>query len=402
MLSFYKQFKSYSWIVASILLSATFLEIFTFSWAETGFFVGIWFFIKYLSQYRYHEGNQSLNLIGVGLSIVFAFLMRYVGGYLFFVIGFFLIYDLVRSRKIDFRLIITSFISGILCLSYWFSNYYFAGKVTGRPGMDNVQSFQTELIKFLEAFAKELSLPVTTKFSWISIVLLIILCQVLLLIFLIKMIGREHRFMGHGKKAPVYNVAFLSGMVYLIIICGAVFNFPLDDFNYRYLSPFVLTILIGLFDFIRTRAYHLLKPIGFFFLLMGMASFLINTPIKHLYNYYLETDTYKTYFQEKKQLTEKYSFISNKPTLIICGDPKLRYLELNVRITVPVTVAESPENAIPMDEFLANMETFPGYVYVEIKELEQNDGPHKYHPSVFHYMKQNQDKDFIQIKQWKQ
>ncbi len=404
MLSFYSQFKSYSWVFVSILLFATFLEVFTFSWAETGFIVSIWFFIKYLSQYRYHTRNQSINLVGVGLSILCAFLMRYVGGYLFFVIGAFLFYDLVRSRKIDFPLIASSSISGLLCLSYWFSNYVLVGKVTGRPGMENVQSFQTELLKLLEALAKELSFPVTTKFSWISIVFLIIVCQVLLVIFLVK-ITRQPDFhhkrgpKATSKKTPIYHVAFTAGLIYLIIICTAVFSFPLDDFGYRYLSPFVLMILIGFIDFILHNASQLVKPIGLFFVLTGFGSFLINAPVKHIYNYYLETDTYRTYFQEQRELKNKYSFISNKPTLIVCGDPKLRYLRPNVRITVPVNVAKSPKDAVPMDTFLNNMKTFPGDVYVEIKELEQNDSPHKYHPSVFDFMDEYRDSNFIQIKQ---
>jgi hypothetical protein len=193
-------------------------------------------------------------------------------------------------------------------------------------------------------------------------------------------------------------MALLTGLIYLLAFSFIRFNVALDDFNYRYLCPFTFLVAIGLLDYFQHQNPQWFRISGKFLLIFGLGSWLLNVPVKHLYNQFLETKPQQTYFQHNQMIAEKYDFVKDTPTLIVFGDQKLNYQKPQVATTSPLTIASSPQYALPLDSFLIDIKQFQGEVYWEIIDLSNLSGPFKYHPSILKFMENHQDKEFIRVK----
>jgi hypothetical protein len=396
--SFYRQFREHAWIFGMILLWATFLEIFSFTWTEGAFLFGLWGFIHFSSRYIKNNGNTYLNLCFIGSSILFVFLMRYIGAFTFIVVGIYLLHGWIKNGRLDLRLTFTTFLVGLICIGYLYNNYLQEGVITGIERTPNVQSFPVLLLKFSKAFLKELTIPLVTKFSWLSIVTGMFFLQLIIILFLSRKLEAWKKPTLTIKKPLYWKMALLTGLIYLFAFSFIRFNVALDDFNYRYLCPFTFLVAIGLLDYFQHQNPQWFRISGKFLLIFGLGSWLLNVPVKHLYNQFLETKPQQTYFQHNQMIAEKYDFVKDTPTLIVFGDQKLNYQKPQVATTSPLTIASSPQYALPLDSFLIDIKQFKGEVYWEIIDPSNFSGPFKYHPSILKFMENHQDKEFIRVK----
>ncbi len=396
---FYKWFGSSSWVYGFTLLGASFLEIFSHTWSEVPFLLGLCSFV--FTFFEYYQSGKQKWLVLLCLSVLWLFLSRYVGGFVFFILGGFFIWKGIFEKKWDTRFILFTSLTLLVCLGYLLNNFWEVGYLTGTSRVANVNGFFPLFADLIEALLKEFAFPVTRKFSWLSIVLGFLVLQIVLGIVIYRLAHSHYKQfddLKSGDKATVWPFFLLTGLVYLITIIIIRFTLAFDPFNFRLLAPGSLLLLMAGINWILQKGSHMVYGLGLYLGLFGLGSFLINAPIKHFYNKHYEAKTFLNYGQVNKKVEAKYDFIE-EPTLVAFGSGHLLYKNLNGFVTEPGKSLDSPEKAEPMNEFLKRLRQFNGEVYLEIPDLpmEKSDAYH-FHPSVKRFLNNHQGQRFIQVK----
>ena len=402
----YRFFGRDAWVFALVLLFGTFQMIFSHSWTEPVFLTGILLLLVFTTSYLHTQSNARLYLFGVGAGLVFIFLTRYVGAFMIVALGIIWLFKWYRQRKPDAAMGWTIFVSGCLCLFYMFyvfiekGTFLTKGSISAKGIIQPVQSEAVLLENLFTALIKALSIPLVTKFSWLSIVAFSIVVQAGLFIWLKRTKGTHYLTGSMLKKpqVPLWPIAFMTSGIYLLVLISIRFYLALDDFGYRYLSPFTFTVAMGILDYCRNCKPFYFKLAGQWLILLGLAALALNGPLKHWHNRQIEKPPVSTYLENLEAFRHRYHFIADTPTTVAFGDPMLDYRYLNVATPSPLSIAPSPEKAQPMDEFLEALMRRKGQVYIAIQSIDYRKGPYQYHPSVREFMQAHQGQNFIRVK----
>lgn len=395
---FYKLFKEYAWIYALILLNASFLEIFSYTWSEVPFLFGL---VLFLYGFNKYFNNQNWGLLLIIISILLLFLTRYIGGFGFIVIGIYLLYLFKNNKKIDYYLFSFTFLIGLICCLYLYHNYLEVGYFSGTSRPDPDQTFFSIFKKLSLPLITEICFPVTKKFGWLSVKIIMILFQIVILILIASKWFKSYCFIKKNNQIKkIWPISFLSAFVYLFVLIVAGFTITRDPFNFRYLSPLTLLLLIGTLNWLYYSRRKWFCFIVYYFFVLGVISVLINIPLKHFYNYFYEPQLSVNYPEKIEKVKARYQSFKT-PVLICFGSQHIKYINLDAFISEPFSKQGKPLDAPSMNHFLESVKQFKGKVFVEIVDSGYLQNNNKvYHPSVKKFMKakRKENKRFVEIK----
>ncbi|WP_146904285.1 hypothetical protein [Adhaeribacter aerolatus] len=247
-LLFRKMNREYAYLLSLGLCSFTFLEIFSYTWSEAPFVFGLLWFGYALFHYL-RDGN-NVYLLQLFVSALFLFLIRYIGGFSFLILGCLSLWFLLQ-RKVNpaFKLLFITALLGIIAGLYFYNNYLQTGFLTGGerlyPDRESIGLFTWFLIVglFNEFF-------IIRNYYWRGGVpdalFLVTACfQVLLMAFIYfkYLKGEKISYLPENSLSRLY---FVIGFSYLLIIIVVRAFSPFDPFDYRILAPFSICIFTAI------------------------------------------------------------------------------------------------------------------------------------------------------------
>ena len=320
----YKNTPSGFSLIGLMLLTGSFINIFSFTLTENLFMVG-------LIAYSYATHNETIDsskkniLLSLG-SFIIAFSSRYIGGYLI-IFNLFLIIKSFRDKKIVPRNLILLLIGSITYMfGYLYMNKNFSGFLTYPHAYITFESSSEIIIHFTKKILEELNLVMASvrfkDYPYLSIISSIASLFFIYLstIFCIKNKAKDIRL---NKLAN--NFIYLA-LFYLIIVLLWRLTIWFSPFSYRILFPASILLLIGFGYKILSRTEVNLKKIKGIFLSIIMVSLLSIG-----YNIIYKPLSFKgiPYPSNISQIKAKYSSIE-KGSAIIFGERHLDYLRIDL------------------------------------------------------------------------
>ncbi len=288
-------YKKDAWIYGLLMTNLGLMYLYWYSWSELPFILFMVLFVLSLTSVLQQKKPQVKSCIFLGLSILLCFLTRYFGMFTFGVMGFFillLVCEDIREKRSIFSaktisLVVTSVISGILCILYLLNNKIQNGMPSGvsrSMWWDDYESLTNDLIKALLAeifniFHLEVPAYISTL-SYGKSVLIVILVTALAAAFIIKNV----------KKYSRPFVFIMTGVIYYCMFIVIRYFSSMDTFYYRFFAPATFLITLGLAELIREKTYeksyrYLLVPMALF-LAIFLWSDLTDHVMKKSFPYY--------------------------------------------------------------------------------------------------------------------
>lgn len=122
--------RPYSFLLASIYGAYTFMEVYSFTWSEAPFLLGL-LFLAYITNQVYLKGNNT-HIILLFLTCIALFLLRYIGAFSFAVpalLGLYFIYK--HNYRTVSKLLFATLLLAIFAAAYLYINYTYSGFITG-------------------------------------------------------------------------------------------------------------------------------------------------------------------------------------------------------------------------------------------------------------------------------
>ena len=256
-------YKKDAWFYALFMSNLGLMYLYWYSWSELPFIVFMVLFVISLSSVIKDAKVKIINYVFLGLTIAGCFLTRYFGMFCFGVMGFYIL-ELMLTRLCDkdlqsrpfltrlfskqiIALIITSVVSGLICLGYLINNKIQNGMPSGvsrSMWWDDYQSLTNDLIKALLAEFFDVFHIDTPSFvsglSYDKATLLVILIVALLALFVVKKCRRHTR-------ASVYVT---TGVIYYGMFIVIRYFSSMDTFYYRFFAPATFLITLGIAELI--------------------------------------------------------------------------------------------------------------------------------------------------------
>jgi len=370
LIMFKKLFNKNAYLYGFILCFASFIEIFSYTFSETAFILGlVWFS---LSLFKFV--NQSKNILFVTISLflssLFLFLSRYIGAFSIGIMILFAIYLLIKKEKFKSILLITiSVISLLLIFLYLYNNYTETGFMTGMP---RIPALETNASLFKQLLSTSFNqLIVTHLWANYQIKLVFIMIYSLIIFAIFKY--RKHILL----KTPIerkYSLSIthifgLVGIIYLFCIICMRWMTHFDRFTYRLIAPGTFLLLVALIHYLNKhttkQAFHVFKIL---LITSALSSLIVNIPLKRngvYQNNLIYSETINT-------LKEKYDKIEDN-SVIIFGEIHLNYLcykGINTAKPFCPPIFSEKEN---LSDFLLRInpnKKRPVYLNIPVKELK--------------------------------
>lgn len=273
-------FKQHSHTYYFLLLWASYIEIFSFSWSEAAFIFGmLWF--SY-SVYCFVINGHPLSAISLGGSSMYLFLIRYIGGFSVCFVGIMAVYYFILKRyKKSISLIVVLLFQIILVASYLYNNFQETGYITGISRPASTENNLEMLISLLGAIFFEAS-PLLSGCGefWKFIVSLIVQS-----IVVISFASNYSKYcVNKNYKNDEFAFTCLCvGLFYLFSIISLRWISDFDDFGYRLLAPGTFLLIISLISNMRTKCNEEgFRSFSNFFIFMSLLSYIINVPFESL------------------------------------------------------------------------------------------------------------------------
>jgi hypothetical protein len=322
-----------AWVYSLIFFFSSYLEIFSFTWSETGFIFGLTAFSYYLYKHLNEKTNHSYDTAMLILSICFLFVMRYVGAFTIGVLGLLWLYLLIWDRAKKKLIIIISIIIAInitFVASYLGFNFIETGLLTGRERVLAPESNYDLLITLLKTLLAEISILVyhpRPTFIIPALFLQIFLCSY----YYFKHKSEFIFTPAPREQFPAYKIFFIVGILYISSIVVIRWNFYFNEYSFRLLGPGTFLLYVSLVSFIEVR----LKKISFsrfvnIFVILTVVSFILYVPTK---TYLRFTQPYS---QTLELLNQKYNIIPYSSVLAFEKNKHLKYVRSDLIIKKPL------------------------------------------------------------------
>jgi hypothetical protein len=246
-LSFRQVFGRRAYIGACLLLFASYLKIFAFSWSEGPFIVLLFWFalgICRVIEERGRDGTNALMLLLLSLSL---FLVRYIGAFSIGIIGLLACYLLWRGQpRRAAPLLGISVAAAALMGLYLLNNHMHAGGLTGTTRIPAPETLTQQLRDIGTALFAELT--VTHEHfhlrSWVPLIL-----QLLMGAYLFRLAAIDAAQPQQLKARAHYSlsrVLAVIGLLYCVGMIGARWLVQFDPVDYRLLGPASFLIWLAL------------------------------------------------------------------------------------------------------------------------------------------------------------
>ncbi|WP_299817962.1 hypothetical protein [uncultured Pontibacter sp.] len=241
--------RAYAFILASVFGAYTFIEVYSFTWSEAPFLIGV-LLLAYLTNKSLQKPEAYFYAGYIFLLCLLLFLVRYVGAFSFGVPGLLCLYFLYkRHSKTGILYGVVTLLLTILAGLYLYNNYRLSGYTTG---FDRLAAPTESISDFLQMLAQGLSNEffIIRKYRSASqpdyLFYATALLQIAVLVYLYASIKPTGSFTGKlGKNSFALCCFAIAGLYFVaILILRQLSHF--DDLDYRLLSPVIFLVLIGL------------------------------------------------------------------------------------------------------------------------------------------------------------
>lgn len=321
------RYKEKAWIYSLCVLNLGFINLAEYTWSECTFILFLFGFSLILAHIISKEHVGVIWYVGLGILGTGAFLTRYIGLYVWFVVGIYILYygfcyiknrDQRIVRKIA-GLIASAVVSGCLGLAYLAMNKKMNGMASGvnrgiNPNEDYLQLTKdladSLLAEIFHVFGINESPLVANiwfvfKFAIITVVVYIVIRYI--------------------KTRCTWNteatVICITGAVYYVVIIVFRYFSSMDTFSYRFFEPATFLICVGLLEIISERkanekaAGNLLKGLFVLILAGGCITMCING---------FEQGE-NSYLTNEQKYAELYAAVPEKSAVIIRDDSEYNY-----------------------------------------------------------------------------
>lgn len=321
------RYKEKAWIYSLCVLNLGFINLAEYTWSECTFILFLFGFSLILAHIISKEHVGVIWYVGLGILGTGAFLTRYIGLYVWFVVGIYILYygfcyiknrDQRIVRKIA-GLIASAVVSGCLGLAYLAMNKKMNGMASGvnrgiNPNEDYLQLTKdladSLLAEIFHVFGINESPLVANiwfvfKFAIIAVVVYIMIRYI--------------------KTRCTWNteasVICITGAVYYVVIIVFRYFSSMDTFSYRFFEPATFLICVGLLEIISERkanekaAGNLLKGLFVLILAGGCITMCING---------FEQGE-NSYLTNEQKYAELYAAVPEKSAVIIRDDSEYNY-----------------------------------------------------------------------------
>jgi len=386
-------FKLTSSIIALFFLSSSYLELYSYSWSETGFIFFLLLFSINLYYFLFLEDNLKYLLLII-ISSICLFLLRYIGLFTIGILIFFIIYSLLFSLpKIKIKILFFLTLLNILfVLLYFYYNYRQTGLISGIPrGLAPETNF--ELLKILcLKLISEITIPVYHSklkfliplfFIQLSLVYIFFGNSIINVYYFLKKncINLFLLFFVKNIFVKKYNVIGFIGLSYLgcIILIRWIFYF--NEYSFRLLGPGTFLIYIWLVTFLHDRCSQKdFRKFSILMVILSLISFTLYVPLKT----YLRFE--QTYNETIKEVKNYYKNVEDYSILIHEKNKHMKYLR-------PKIQTKKPSNNEDYNSFINRIKSNENTnIYIDLSEEEFNSG-------IFqsYFVLENYDKSIFKV-----
>lgn len=273
-------FKQHSHTYYFLLLWASYIEIFSFSWSEAAFIFGLLWFSY--SVYFFVINGHPLNSISLFGSSLYLFLIRYIGGFSVCFVGVMAVYCFILKRyKESIALIVVLFFQTILVASYLYNNFQETGYITGISRPAAAENNLEMLISLLGAIFFEASPLLSGCGEYWKFIVSLIVQSIVVIVFASNF---SKYYVKKDYKNDKFAITCLCvGLFYLVSIISLRWISNFDDLGYRFLAPGTFLLIISLVSHMRTKCNEEgFRAFSNCFIFMSLLSYIINVPFENL------------------------------------------------------------------------------------------------------------------------
>ena len=280
------KFGKNAYLLASIFLFASFIDLFTYTWSETMFVFIILSFAISLQNFIKKSDNLFQSFVFILLSTLLLFLTRYAGIYSFAVLLFFIFYFVyLKNYKKTILIASILLINLIIIIIYFNIIYNETNHILGGERIFFPREFPEFILLLMKALIGEIIIidtHIRTTYFYIIIYSIYLLFNIVLLFHIYN---KRKLFL--DTKNNISNSKFygLLGVIYYMFIILASYVIGFDSLNYRLLSPGSLFIFISIIcyiiDVFKEKYFNYFKII---LILIALFSWTVHFPIKTLTN----------------------------------------------------------------------------------------------------------------------
>ncbi len=237
--------------IAVIFCANSMLDIFSYTWTEAGFTVGLLWVS--LSGYRLYKSNSSYSyhIFEIVLASLLAYSYRYVGGFILFLLAALAVLSLLNKKfKVFYSLSFASLLlaSGIGAY-FWFITQV-TGHYSGATRIPPDESFSFLVTNLSIAQVNEFFLIRKLDFEAAERLSLVLLAlQIILLIYAAAQLVKVRDFCARlsarsSDTLPLF--VFATGIAYWMVVVGLrFFVMKFDLFDFRILAPTSFLCLVS-------------------------------------------------------------------------------------------------------------------------------------------------------------
>ena len=403
------KFKENGFVFSSIFLLIPFLTVFSYTWSEAPFILGMLVFSISLHKYIEADEINYMILFIITISAIFLFLSRYIGAFSVGVIGLAFIYLVYhRNLRKALMLVIPILIGSAFMILYLYNNYLQTGFFTGTERVSAPESIVGLIKMTVLAFIIELNLFTNNMHDGLSamfgdyfgytIFLIVILLQYSVFYLIFKKYSSYNTQI--KKRLSIQKLFLIIGLLYYGAIVIMRWTSSFDPLDYRLLIPGTFLILVSIILYSKES----LNPKGFYrfklsFIMIAVLSFGIYTlkPFIRPVLMNAEIRTYRNYVNELREETENIPPTS----VIITTNEHLNYIRpdlIRINLTSEKITLEDIEN---WHSFILRLQK--NHTNKSIFIYAENLGPTKkiadlYDVSIFNNIKESQDGKILELR----
>lgn len=241
--------RQYAFVLAAVYCSYTLLEIYSFTWSEAPFLLCL-LYLCYLTHKILLGHDTSKSILSLSLTCSCLFLLRYIGAFSFGVPALLAIYFFYRKRSATAtKLLVTSFLLGILAAFYLYMNYRLSGFMTG---FDRLAAETETMGAFVRMMTEGLlnELLIIRKYRPGNQPDYLLYFTTLLQLFMTAIILIKIRRSSYLKEQITQNtftyICLSIALLYFLSVLLLRSFSHFDDLDYRLLAPFSFLLWIGM------------------------------------------------------------------------------------------------------------------------------------------------------------
>ncbi|MFD2514128.1 hypothetical protein ACFSRY_09645 [Pontibacter locisalis] len=282
-------YRPYSFILASVYGAYTFLEVYSFSWSEAPFLLGV-LMLAYLTDQVLRKPHSMRLVIYIFFCCLFLFLTRYVGAFSFSIPALLSLHFLYkRQPRVGIVFGTATTLLVIFAASYLYINYKFSGYITGINRLaEETENTTIFLLMLLQGLTNELF--IIRKFRSASqpdfLFYLTTAIQLTVLLYIYNSIKKV------GDLRYIFNsfslICFVIAALYFTTILTLRQISHFDDLDYRLLSPASFLVIIALINILVTLPEQHITIVWAKYMVFAffILSLLLNLPKEYILSHF--------------------------------------------------------------------------------------------------------------------